>query len=322
MGHGVAAPFFIVGSARSGTTLVRMILNSHPDVAVPPESRFIVELWRGDLSIDVAETLEALAAHSRFRVWELPIEAVREELGASTRAPYAEVMAAAYTAYSKSHDKTRWGDKTPRYVQHIPLLAALFPHSRFVHIIRDGRNVALSYADVPFGPKTVARAAALWADRVGAGLRDGRALDEGRYLEVRYEDLVSDVEGRVQLLCDFLELSFERGMLEYTEQAASEALPRSRMYNPHVLEKPIPSVRSWEEQMPDAHVEVFEAVAGDLLSELGYPRRYPAPGTGARFAARLARAGLPLGRLRGNKHRTPDSSAEGDLAQGRTDGTG
>jgi hypothetical protein len=317
----VSAPFFVVGSARSGTTLVRLILNSHPDVAVPPESRFIVELWRGDSSVGVDETLRALAGHPRFRLWGLSIEAVRAELGASSRAPYADVITAAYTAYAKSRDKSRWGDKTPRYVQHIPLLAALFPSSRFVHIIRDGRNVALSYADLPFGPKTVARAAALWADRVGTGAREGRALGDDRYLEMGYEDLVSDTEGRVRSLCDFLDLSFDRGMLEYTEKAASEALPRARMYNPHVVEKPIPSVRSWEEEMPDAHVEIFEVVAGELLTELGYPRRYPAPGTRARVSALLARAGLPLGRLRSVKDQERNSS-EGDLAQGRTDGTG
>jgi hypothetical protein len=317
----VSAPFFIVGSARSGTTLVRMILNSHRAVAVPPESRFIVELWRGDPSVDVGETLEGLAGHPRFQVWGLAIEAVRAELGPSDRASYADVMAAAYTAYAKSRDKTQWGDKTPRYVQHMPLLAALFPDSRFVHIIRDGRNVALSYADVPFGPKTVARAAALWADRVGTGVRDGRALGAGRYLELRYEDLVSDIEGRVRSLCDFLGLSFDRQMLEYTERAASETLPRARMYNPHVAEKPIPSVRSWEEQMLDTHVEVFEAVAGVLLTELGYPRRYPAPGIAARLAALLARAGLPLGRLPRSRHQRRNSPSEGELAQGRTDGT-
>jgi hypothetical protein len=321
VGHRVSTPFVIVGSARSGTTLVRMFLNSHSDVAVPPESRFIVELWRGESIVDVSETLEALAAHPRYQLWELPIEAVRAGLRASTRAPYADVIAAAYRAYAQSRDKGRWGDKTPRYVQHIPFLASLFPNSRFVHIIRDGRNVALSYADVPFGPKTVARAAALWADRVGAGVREGRALGEDRYLELRYEDLVSDVEDRVRSLCDFLDLTFEREMLEYTERGASDALPRARLYNPHVAEKPIPSVRSWEEQMPDAHVEIFEAVAGDLLTGLGYPRQYPAPGTGARLAAFLARKGLPLGRLRSNKHRRGNSQSEGDLAQGRTDGT-
>jgi hypothetical protein len=316
----VSAPFFIVGSARSGTTLVRVILNSHPDVAVPPESRFIVELWRGDSSVDVGETLAALAAHPRFQLWRLPVDAVREELGRTARAPYPEIMTAAYTAYARSRDKTRWGDKTPRYVQHIPLLAELFPDARFVHIIRDGRNVALSYADVPFGPKTVARAASLWASRVGTGIREGRSLGAGRYLELRYEDLVNDVEGRVRSLCDFLDLSFEDQMLEYTETAAAETLPRARIYNPHVGEKPITSVRSWEDQMLDAHVEIFEVVAGGLLTDLGYPRRYPAPGTGAKLAALLGRAGLPLGRLRSSKHESRNSS-EGELAQGRTDGT-
>jgi hypothetical protein len=315
-------PFFIVGSARSGTTLVRMILNSHPEVAVPPESRFVVELWSGRQSVEAATVLEALAGHPRFQLWKLPIDAVEQELGAGSDLSYSDVMSAAFRAYAHLRDKSRWGDKTPRYVEHIPLLASVFPDARFVHIIRDGRNVALSYAEVPFGPRTVTQAAALWTRRVGAGIRDGRALGDRRYLEIRYEDLVNNVEAKVRSLCDFLDLSFDPGMLEYTEQAASEALPRSRLYNPHVKEKPISSVRSWEEQMPDAHVAVFEAVAGKLLSELGYPRRYPAPGPGARIVALLGRMGLPLGRLRSVKDHDPHSQAEEDLAQGRTDGTG
>jgi sulfotransferase family protein len=290
-------PFFIVGSARSGTTLLRLMLNAHRDVAVPPESRFVTELWNGAPEVDVRAFLDALAAHKRFTAWELPIEEVRRAIGTATTIPYAEAIDATYRAYARAKGKKRWGDKTPRYVEHIPFLAGLFPDARFIHLVRDGRNVALSYADVPFGPKTVARAAELWARRVSEGVDAGRSLEPGRYLEMRYEDLVEDIEGRSKELTEFLDLAFDPGMLDYTEGSRSDVLPRAAKYNPKVSQPPIGNARSWETEMADRHVAVFEAVAGRTLAELGYPRRHPAPGPLVRLEATLGRLGLPVGRL-------------------------
>ena len=292
-----APPFFIVGSARSGTTLLRLIVNAHPEVSVPPESRFITELWSGEDEVEVEDFLHRLAGHDRFRLWDLPITAVRAELGDERRAAYRKLAQAPHRAYARAHGKKRWGDKTPRYIEHIPFLLQLFPDARFVHLIRDGRNVALSYADVPFGPKTVARAAALWAKRVSAGIASGRPLREGRYIELRYEDLVEDPESETKTLCRFLDLPFEASMLDHTEGARSAALPTAAMYNPHLSVKPTPGVRSWQQAMSAREVEIFEAVAGEVLSELGYERRYPVPSLAARAAARLGRLGLPIGRL-------------------------
>ncbi|MGH2729989.1 MAG: sulfotransferase family protein, partial [Actinomycetota bacterium] len=212
---------------------MRTLLNAHPQVAVPPESRFITELWSGTREVDTAHFLSSLGAHKRFAVWELPLEAVAAELPAGERIDYAAAIEAAYRAYARAHDKRMWGDKTPRYVENIDFLAGLFPHSRFVHIVRDGRNVALSYSSVPFGPQTVAKTASLWARRVGAGVRSGRALQPGRYLEVRYEDLVEDPADETKALCDFLDLEWDAGMLE-TERAREFVLDRAARYNPRV----------------------------------------------------------------------------------------
>ena len=278
--------------------MLRLMLNAHPEVAVPPESRFVVDLYTGSDEVETLALLTRLAQHDRFAAWELPIEAVRGELGDTTRAPYADVMRAAYRAYARLQGKSRWGDKTPRYVEHLDLLSRLFGDARFIHLIRDGRNVALSYADVPFGPKTAAAAADVWARRVSAGMRVGRTL-EHRYLEMLYEDLVEDAAGEIKALCEFLELDFDAGMLDYTERARDAVLPRAASYNPNITRKPMSNVRAWETSMPEDQVEVFEAVAGPVLSDLGYPRHFPSPSRAARLKASLGRAGIPVGRLRG-----------------------
>lgn len=300
MPEGGGPPFFIVGSARSGTTLLRLMLNAHRDVAVPPESRFVVELYRGTYEVAGDEFLRSLAGHPRFRAWDLSIELVRDELGEGSSMGYADAIATVFRAYARLHGKSRWGDKTPRYVEDIPLLARLFPEARFLHLIRDGRNVALSYADVPFGPKTVGKAAKLWSTRVCAGYTDGRRLPPGRYIEIRYEDLVEDALGEAKDICEFLELDFDPGMLEYTEKSGA-VLPRASTFNPHVTEPPQQNVRSWSDSMPGFHIEVFEAVAGDVLSELGYERRFPEPGAKAKLIASLSAAGIPVAKIRSTR---------------------
>ena len=291
-------PFFVVGSARSGTTLLRLILNAHPKVAVPPESRFVVELYTGADEVDRDAFLEELAAHKMFLAWGLPIETVRTELPNSDRVAFHVAVRGAFRAYARRQGKTRWGDKTPRYVEHISLLATLFPDARFVHLVRDGRNVALSFADVPFGPRSVTGAARLWAERVTAGTRTGRRLGPGRYLELKYEDLVENLGREIRNLCDFLELDFDDAMLDYTERSRDVVLPRAARYNPSVTKRPISGLRSWESSLPGRHVELFEAMAGQALTELGYTRGYPNPSPAARLMAALGRLGLPLGRLR------------------------
>ena len=290
-------PFFIVGSARSGTTLLRVILNAHPNVTVPPESRFVTELWRHSSEVSAERFLSALEQHRQFQSWNLPIEAVRTELNDRETVPYAVAIEAVYAAYAKRVGKERWGDKTPRYVEHIPFISELFPQARFVHLVRDGRDVALSYAKVPFGPKTVAKAAALWALRVCLGVSEGRRLGSDRYKEIRYEDLVDAPEQTTRSLCEFLGIRFDQDMMEYTEKAPEFVFDKAKTYNPKVLEKPSKSSRSWATEMPPSHGEAFEAVAGDVLDLFGYPRRFPTPSLRAKTSAALGKLGLPIGRL-------------------------
>jgi Sulfotransferase family len=290
-------PFFIVASARSGTTMLRIILNRHSRIAVPPESRFITELWDGSQEVDSDSFLRKLAEHQRFTAWELSIDSVRKELGDRPQVSYHDAISAAYCAYARSKGKELWGDKTPRYVEHIPFLANLFPQSRFVHLVRDGRDVALSYADVSFGPKTVSTSAHLWARRVSAGIREGRALGPERYTEVRYEQLVEDPEPQLKELCRFIGVEFEPVMLDGAAEDEDNILARAAAYNRHLTDKPKSGVREWRRTMPDRHVEMFEAVAGNVLSELGYPRHYPHPGVVARTEAYLGGRGIPVGRF-------------------------
>ncbi|MEA2497728.1 MAG: hypothetical protein QOH26_133 [Actinomycetota bacterium] len=292
-----APPFFVVGSARSGTTLLRLILNSHPEVAVPPESRFITELSPRSGEVNVDDYLSALAGHRRFQSWHTDIESVRSLIGPHEKVPYSTAIQRTYEAFARQHNKTRWGDKTPRYVENIPQLVTLFPDAQIIHLVRDGRNVALSYAETDFGPKTIAKAAQIWKHRVSRGIEDGRPLGPTRYAEIKYEDFVADTEGVVKDICNFLGIDFDERMFDEEERTKGLS-DRAQKYNPHVTGSSISKTRSWQEDMPPRHIEVFEAISGDLLSDLGYERKFPSPSAGARLKAKLGSAGLPIGSLK------------------------
>lgn len=294
------SPFFIVASARSGTTFLRLTLNAHPLVAVPPESRFITELWNGEDEVDPGAFLRDLAQHKRFIAWELDVAAVksqldRKRLGDTKMLPYSQAIGAVYEAYAIKKGKKYWGDKTPRYVEHIPFLAERFPGARFIHLVRDGRNVALSYSHVDFGPKNVARAARLWQRRVGAGIRDGRALPPGHYIEIRNEDLAQDATAEIKKVCEFLHLEFDPQTLDEKERAKGEVHKVTHHHTPQASGRK--HFSEWQAEMSNADIEVFEAVAGETLSALGYERRFPRPGRWAHMKAAAALRGAPIGRL-------------------------
>lgn len=289
-------PFFVVGSARSGTTMLRLILNSHPEVAVPPESRLVIELWPPSGEVRVEDYLAQLGAHRQFQAWHLDVADIRPLFEGAERVSYRRAIEATYVAFTRAHGKSRWGDKTPRYVENITRLNELFPEALFVHLVRDGRNVALSYAHTDFGPKTVSKAAAIWKRRVSAGLQDGRALGGDRYLEIKYEELAETTEAVVKNICVFLGIEFDPQMFDESERAKG-ATDRAQRFNPHVTGEAIAETRAWQDDMPADQVEVFEAVAGNVLSQLGYERRFPKPSASARLKAHLGLLGLPLGKL-------------------------
>jgi hypothetical protein len=123
-------------------------------------------------------------------------------------------------------------------------------------------------------------------------------LPPARYTELFYERLVADPEQELEKLCSFIGVSFQPMMLEYGSLSKNEVQSRAERYNPHVTRKPTAGVRSWERQMPRFQVAVFEAVAGELLQEMGYERACPEPGAVARLQARLGLAGVPVNRLK------------------------
>ena len=274
-------PFLIfVGSGRSGTTLFRNIFDAHPDLAMTHEAHFIAPMaqhrQRYELrpGVDIDRFVADLYANPNFRRQQIPSPDLRTALAAAKPADFAAAVRTVFATYATSHGKSRYGDKTPGYVNHLGLLGDVFPEARFVHIIRDGRDVAMAYLDRDeWGPSTLAETALYWRSRVGRGRKAGAALGPECYREVRYEDMVDDPEGTTRSLCDFAGIDFRAEMLDYHERGAAFIASSATPEAFSGLAKPITrGMRDWRTQMAPDAVAFFEAIAGELLTDLGYER--------------------------------------------------
>lgn len=271
---------FVVGCPRSGTTLLQRMLDAHPLLAVSNDPHFIpfAPGVRAGLNPPVTpELVDWLLGYRTFARLGLDEQTLREAAaGART---YRELVAALYDEFGRQRGKPLAGEKTPRYVRYLPLLQSLFPNARVVQLIRDGRDVALStleWARPDRGPgrfrlwqeNPLAVCALSWHWHVTSGRRDGRKLGD-LYSEVRYEDVVAEPEPTLAALSAQLELPFAGEMLNFHRGRTrhESGLSAKAAWLPAT-----PGLRDWRSQLSPADLELFDALAGDLLSLLGYER--------------------------------------------------
>ena len=281
----------VVGCPRSGTSLLAVMLDSHPLVALPPETAFL----------PVVMALEGPAASLRQRFFDivtanritvsnwsdfgLEADALRERLEAIEPFTVAAGVRAFYALYAEQERKPRYGDKTPGYVFSMSAIAALLPEAHFIHMIRDPGDTALSWRRTWFAPSQDLRLLGqAWRQHVEAGRRAGATLR--RYTELRYEELVREPERELRRLCDFLSLAWDPAMLDYRTQGAARIerlhgrkLARGPMIPPDArrsihsnLTRPLDADRVgvWRREMSAAERRQLEAGAGPLVRELGY----------------------------------------------------
>jgi hypothetical protein len=267
-------PVLVLGVRRSGTTLLRVMLDRHSELAVPDESYFVPQLADRHLRyVDPDEFVDDLRRIDTLAEWHVPLDEVRARL--TQRMPIGAAIATVFAVYAAERGKHRWGDKTPMYMQNLRLLERLFPDALFVHLIRDGRDAALSFLSMPKGlmtetwmqPTDVAGFACQWRAEVRTARRLGRRVGGDRYLEVRYEDLVDDVESALQRIARFVGLEYEPAMTDYVGSVEGIS---AQPHQQSLRQPPTAGLRDWRSQMSAEDVGAFDQVAGDLLAELGY----------------------------------------------------
>ena len=283
-----AEPFFVVGAQRSGTTMLRLMLNNHPCLAVPFESGFIPVFFRrlgeyGDLAqpANAARLLQDICRHPKVEKGRLVPDA-----GAvlSRRiATYRDLVDAIFSEYAQRKGKRRWGDKTPAYITELEILLQIFPSCRLIHMVRDGRDVALSLGGISWGSRHIPRVAEDWRWKTVVAHKIGAVLGE-RFLEVRFEDVITDPERELHRICDFLGETFDPAVLQYAENAETEMPADSMQWHRTSTTPPDPEkVYEWKRRMPVADRILFEAVAGDALELFGYELERRGPTVGSRI---------------------------------------
>jgi hypothetical protein len=274
-------PVFIVGMHRSGTKLLRDLLRGHPRIRIPPAGTQFLPRWLaewerfGDLSDP--------ACFSAFYRWNRrapyflylsrhPEGTIREDVWyASCRTFEPEDVFEALIRHdvgAPSDSDLVWGDRSPDYINHIDLLAELFPRARFIHIVRDARDRCLSIKRR--NAATTVRAAQRWADGVTKARHDGQRVAD-RYIDVRYEDLLADPELELRRCCDFLGLEFDPSMLtlKYSTEHTGDAKGAREVV--------AANTRKYLRAMDSRTIHRIEKIAGAALREFGYEVEYSGP---------------------------------------------
>lgn len=255
-------------------------LRNHPRISLPTgESHFFIPLYRnqhrfGDLSRleSIRAVLQAMLAQSRnFLETDLfglkfDVDRLAGELHAEGRHTMPAIISGVFEKNARGEGKSRWGDKTPYYVMHIPKLIEWFPDAQIVHLIRDGRDVALSLfgRQHDFYVYNAYFAAEYWASYVEKGRALGAELPSAQYMEMRYEDLLATPEHTMRQLCDFLGETYSPELFAVASVDDPGKTP--------LVHAPLKADNAgkWRSRMSAAQVRAFESVAGDTLRELGY----------------------------------------------------
>lgn len=283
-------PVFIIGNPRSGTTLLRLMLTNHQNIVIPPECGFAVwfydkyrELVFSEKVIDLF--VQDVLTARKIETWNLDEARLREYLIQSKVETYAQAVSAVYEFYGRSLGRTfyRWGDKNNFYLNYIPTIFAIFPSAQFIHIIRDGRDIACSYKTLgssqivskyaPNLPVNIKKIASEWTDNIKKIRSSFEKLPSTQVYEIRYEDLVSQPERELTKICDFLREPYDSAMeLYYIKNKLETQEPIEFLqWKAKTLEKPTSSeVGKYMQELKPEEIKEFEHISASVLNLYNY----------------------------------------------------
>lgn len=281
----------VVGCPRSGTTLLTVMLDSHPQVAMPPETAFLPELrtLEGKSGTELRSAFFALVTTDRWNVsnWNdigIDRSAYWRRLCELETFSITAGLRVLYGMYADAAGKRLFGEKTPANTNWMPLIESFLPEARFIHIVRDPRDVVLSLGRTSAGAGA-RQSAQAWVDMVGRARTFAQRVRH--YHELRYEVLLREPERIVREVCSFLGLDYTDDMLDYRASGARHighlgdrllpngvaTVPRALRARLHEnLTRPLQADRAgaWRKEMGAADRQTVESIAGPLMRELGY----------------------------------------------------
>ena len=270
-------PIYIVSSPRSGSTLLRLILGAHPNIAIPPPSYFFHFLYPylysyGDLRIEdnFREFVEDFLEIPTLKQWPLDFD-VDGVIAGSNEHSFRGVYEYLHLKYMVDQDKVRWGNKSPRNGFWLEQIKALFPDVRIVHLVRDGRDVAIDLADADFQPHSVYCGALRWDECIRVVEDSSQRLDADSFLEVRYEELCANPERVLRLICDFVGEDFAPEMLRHHETETARSWANNPVHAATMRPITTDYCGMYKTRLPPRDQESLEAAISATLKRKGYP---------------------------------------------------
>lgn len=272
-------PFFIIGSGRCGTTLLRAMLQTHPTVHIPPETyelgRIIQEYPRYS-RLPWDELLRLILTRLEYNpLWDAFGISLRELYLDLLEQPrealnLAYVLHRFYMFHAKTYKPSavRWGDKTPLNTYYLHEICSVFPDALFVHMIRDGRDVVRSYVEL--GRYSVREATDRWSRAIRVSREFGQQHPR-QFMEVCYEDLVREPEMVLQRVCPFVQIAFDETMLRHHEFDLKLGDVEKLAHHSNV-KNPINTraIGKWRKYFSGDEIAEIEQALGPLLEEFGY----------------------------------------------------
>lgn len=284
-------PTFIFGMERSGTTLLSMMIGAHGQIAVPLAT---TGMWidfagrLGDFNSlatreDVIRLVDAIRGHDRVRLWDAELDwaALQRDLPLGD---YGAVVARFHSEYARAKGKPFWANVDIATFDHMEQVNRWFGEARFLHIVRDGRDVALSHQTMPYGSGNIAECARAWVNRTRTNAKMGGILGPRRYMTIHFEDLVLDTRASLDKVCAFLGVEFDESMLHYADMV-EEKIPKNRRWLwPAISHPPEESrVGQWRKRMTRTQRVVFEGIANQALKDWGYEAYEALPKSAAAY---------------------------------------
>jgi len=275
-------PIFIFGCPRSGTSLLSQILNSHPRIAIPYESHIYNTFYAwlkyyGDL--EVAKNRERLVddifTTDVFNDW-FPAPNRHHTLDYIHRYDFHGIFEAIMSAWANAQGKQRWGEKTPAHLFYWREILDGFPNVQIIHIVRDGRDCALSWKKSRMGPKHIYPTALKWVKHLETIDELKTVLKPNSFFEIKYEELVSNTEFTVRKICEFIGEKYTPEMLNFYNAKVPYKTDKQNLQN---LARPIitDNAEKWRKKMTTSQLNIFEAIAGSTLRQYGYATELEAP---------------------------------------------
>lgn len=277
-------PLFIIGCPRGGTTLLRLMLNMHSQIAIPAESHFLIPILKkfdpeATLNKNDAEgVIRIISDHPRFQDWNIEANDLNNlVMNLNFPIKLSNLISQVFFIQISDSGKPIWGDKTPEYFSIVPKLSRLFPKAKMIGYTRDGRDVSISLKKTGWHAWNEFQRGKYWANSVK---KTFSLKSNKNTMFLKYEDLIVDTELTLKKLCKFLGISYESQMLDYDlsyKKNIAAFEQKAEIHTKLARKSTKNDIARWKTESSAFTVWVFEAAAYKSLKKAGYDLAYYKP---------------------------------------------